>query len=463
MAATITDYQATDWATQTAPGTDEVTASITWLAGDYIVVVGGTETSSTTIATPTATGLTFQLLQSLLTASNCAVYVWVARAASNGSGAITADTGGSVNSAKGISAFVVHDSSGVGAFANIDGTTAKTISLSTTAADSAVICVLCDFNAVNDTTVDPTPATNGTVKLAMNSPGFYSAYVVQWTSQGAVATTSYGITNHTGTVDMSGIVLELRSVGVSHAIVDGTVGSGGTTSVSVPYPAVVQSGDTLVALVGNRPNANTPDDISGWNKVSATGGAGSEGAGTGTIRGTLYYKTADGTESGNLTVACTSGTSMFGRMFRFQKLPTYSWDIATVSGSDNSAGTSWSATAGSDPGITTNDILICGSINSEDTARAASEAVSATGVTFAAMSELQDSGITTGNDLGMIVSMHPATAGPSSAAPVFTMTMSGTNAANSAGVTWFFRLRANAPAGGASIQICDHHYKTMAA
>ena len=444
MPASIVDYQATDWSTQTASGVDEVTSSISWNAGDWIIAVGGTEVNTATIAVPTASGLTFQTVQSLATASNCGVYVFAARATSDGSGAITADTVSGSNLAKGIAAIVVRDSSGIGAVATIDGSTAKTITLGTTAPDSTVISVMCDFAAVNDTTVDPTPSTNGTVRLANNAPALFSAFVTTWTSQGAVASTAYGITNHTGTVDMSGIVLELRSAPASAAQTHGTVGSGGTTSVSVPYPAVVQAGDLLVAVVGNRPNANTPDDISGWTKVSATGGAGAEGAGTGTIRGTIFYKEASGSESGNLTVACTSGTSMFGRMFRFTKLRGHiGWSVAPVSGSDNSAGTSWSATAGSDPGFSADDLLLCCSINSEDTARAASEAVSATGVTFATMTELQDSGITTGNDLGMIVSLHPATAGPSSAAPVFTMTMSGTNSANSAGVTWFVRVRAN--------------------
>ena len=462
MPAAVVDYQNTSWAGQTASGVDEVTASLSWNAGDWICVVGATEDSGVTIATPTASGLTFELLGSTSGATNCNTYCWAARATSNGSGAITADTSSGGNHSKGIAALVVRDSSGVGNIATLTGSTAKTITLQTTATDSLVICVLGDYNAVNDTTVNPTPATNGTVRLAVNDSGIYSGYVVSWESQGAPASTAYGITDHTGTVDMSGVVLEFRSASTSYYGA-GTVGSGGTTSVSVPYPAIVQDGDLLVAVVGNRPNAQTPSDITDWTKVSTTGGAGSEGGGTGTIRGTVFYKEADGTESGNLTVACTSGTSMFGRMFRLTKLPTYTWAVATASGSDNSAGTAWSATAGSDPGIAAEDILLCCSINSEDTARTATGAVSATGVTFATGSELQDSGITTGNDLGIIVYRFPATAGPSSAAPVYTMTMTGTNAANSAGVTWFVRMRATAPAGGTDIPIFMHHYKTMAA
>lgn len=221
------------------------------------------------------------------------------------------------------------------------------------------------------------------------------------------------------------------------------VSAGGTTSITVAYPTITaaDAGKMLLCYVGNRPNANTPDDISGWIKGSATGGAGSEGAGTGTIRGTYFLKPCLGTESGTLSVTCTGGTSMFGRMFLLAS-QTGKMDVVAVSGSDNSAGTSWSATAGSNPGILTDDLIIAASINSEDTARAASEALSATGVTFYSGFEHQDSGITTGNDLGMIVWSQHVKSGASTAAPVYTMTMSGTNAANSAGVTWFFRVRA---------------------
>lgn len=221
----------------------------------------------------------------------------------------------------------------------------------------------------------------------------------------------------------------------------GTTGTGGTTTCNVPYPATPAKGDILVAVVGNRPNANTPDDIANWTKVTSTGGAGSEGAGTGTIRNTIYYKEALGTESGNLAVACTSGTSMFGRMFKYSKTTGKKWAVAVAHGPDNAAGTGWSATAASDPGLAAGDYLICASVNSEDTARAASEAVTATGCTFGSMAELQDSGVTTGNDLSIVVADFPVSTGPSSAAPVYTMTMSGTNSANSAGSTAFVRIR----------------------
>lgn len=221
----------------------------------------------------------------------------------------------------------------------------------------------------------------------------------------------------------------------------GTVGTGGTTTCNVPYPASIAAGMLLVAVVGNRPNANTPADISGWTKYTGTGGTGSEAADTGVVRATIYTKVADGTETGNLAVSCTGGTSMFGTMLRYSKDTGKNWAVAVAFGDDSSAGTSWSATAAGDPGLAAGDFLVCASICSVDTARAASEAVTATGCTFGTMTEKVDAGITTGNDLSMVVADFPVSTGPSSAAPVYTMTMSGTQSASSAGPTAFIRLR----------------------
>lgn len=228
----------------------------------------------------------------------------------------------------------------------------------------------------------------------------------------------------------------------------GTVGSGGTTSVTVAYPAGIVAGDLILMWVGNRPNAQTPADIAGWDKFSATGGTGAEGAGTGTTRGTLYVKKdadgryeAAGTETGSVTVTCTSGTSMFGRMVKYSKTTGKAWAVAHDTGNDSSAGAAGSWTCATNIGLSAGDMLAIFIINSEDTARAASEAVTATGCTFGSLTEIQDSGITTGNDLGMVICDFPVSTGPSSAAPVCTLTWSGTNSANSAGPARFVRIR----------------------
>lgn len=289
--------------------------------------------------------------------------------------------------------------------------------------------------AAQDTNITRTTGTNTRLRILMDTAS------ADPPSEGATL-------EYKKTTDSVHRKIEAAGGGAIATGTAGTVSSGGTTSISVAYPASPAKGDLILMFVANRPNANTPDDITGWDKVTTTGGAGSEGAGTGTVRETLYIKKdadgryeAAGTESGSVTVSCTSGSSMFGRMVKYSKTTGKQWNIATATGSDNSAGTSGSWTAGSDPGLAANDFLVLGVVNSEDTARAASEAVSATGCTFGTMTEIQDSGITTGNDLGLVIADFPVSTGPSSAAPVFTLTWSGTNSANSAGPGIFVRIR----------------------
>lgn len=198
--------------TYTDVTTNAETVSISWSAGDVIVVVGATEDDGRTLSTPTATGLTFSLIAEAGNASDTNVYAWSATAAGAGSGVTVSATTSGGDGARGITAFVYSGSDGIGASAEINGSTAKTIGLTRGGENSAVIVVLADWNQVGDVTVDPTPA-GGTQRVAVAASGRYDAFVFDWLDQGGAGTTSYGITNHTGTVDMSGIVVEVLGTG----------------------------------------------------------------------------------------------------------------------------------------------------------------------------------------------------------------------------------------------------------
>jgi len=209
-APTLVDYQQSDWTSQTAG--NEVTPTVTWQVGDLVLVFGSTEAgTSATLNTPTATGLSFSLVTSINTADSgdTAHYLWSATAGSNGSGAITATRGDAGTLARGIAAFVYRGSSGLGNTATLDNSANKTISLTRGYANSATAVVLGDWNAVNDTTVTSSPGS-GTQRVAQFVTDAATFFLFDWGDQGAAGTTSYGITNHTGTVDMSGIAVEVR-------------------------------------------------------------------------------------------------------------------------------------------------------------------------------------------------------------------------------------------------------------
>jgi hypothetical protein len=224
----------------------------------------------------------------------------------------------------------------------------------------------------------------------------------------------------------------------------GTVTTSGTTAPTVAYPAGIAAGNLLILAIANRPNASTPSTPSGWTAPAnntVTGGAGAEGAGTGVVRITVFVKEATGSEAGNLALAITSGTSCGAVIWRVSRGSGKSWLVALASGSDNSAGTGWSATFGSNPGVTSGDLVFVASAASEDTASFASQALAQTGVTYGAMTERTDTAITTGNDLRLVVTEHPISSGTSSAAATYTMTASGTGSTNTAGASVMIRLR----------------------
>lgn len=199
-----------------------VTGSLSWEAGDIVVVFGATADGGTTLGTPTATGLTFSSLATAGGSSNTQIYLWSATAGSSGSGAITSTANNQINRA-GIGAFVVHGSDGLGTPVTVTGSTAKTISVTRTQANSAVACLLADWNAVNDATTDPTPA-GGTERTEVpGDAATWAVYLYSWGDQGATGTTSYGVTNHTGTVKMSGIAVEIK----------GTTGGGTDTPIAI--------------------------------------------------------------------------------------------------------------------------------------------------------------------------------------------------------------------------------------
>lgn len=209
---TLSNFASSNWADSI--NGNEVTGTLTWSAGDFIVVVGVTENGSTLINTPTATGLSFSLITHLNNndGGNVGVYLWTATAASSGSSAITATNGDANVKARGIDAFAYSGSAGLGNTGSMIGDTPKVIPLTRANANSAVISVMGDWNAVNDTSVTSSPA-GGTVDTAVNAVNgveVLTSFVVDWGDQGAAGSDSYGITNHTGTVRMSGLAIEIK-------------------------------------------------------------------------------------------------------------------------------------------------------------------------------------------------------------------------------------------------------------
>lgn len=221
--------------------------------------------------------------------------------------------------------------------------------------------------------------------------------------------------------------------------------SAGTTSITVLAPTGIAAGNMLVICLSTRQAPTTP---SGWTLVGTqSGGSGADGADTGTVHATVYTKVSDGTET-DTAVAVSGGTGGGGRMIRYTKTNT-AWSASTASkGSDNTAGTDWSVTGDVDQGVTTGDFVVSCSATNNDLYTHVTPSISQTGVTFSSQAERIETPTTLGNDSTVYISEHVVSGGPSSAAPVYTMTASGTATDNPAGATVIVRLREEAAATG---------------
>jgi hypothetical protein len=232
------------------------------------------------------------------------------------------------------------------------------------------------------------------------------------------------------------------------AIAGSGVAAVGTTSLAIAYPATPASGDLLVIFICNKYPTNTPSQPSGFTTPANnqfSGGAGAAGADSGNVYVTTYTRISDGTETGSITVTVTGGNTCIGRMWRLSKAANKIWDIACAGGADNSAGTAWSVTAGSNPGVTAADLVLVASALNGNTDTATVEAITQTGVTFGTMTEEQDSGTNNGDDCSLWMTSHPVNSGTGSAAPVYTATVGGTGSATAAGASLFMRLREVTP------------------
>lgn len=165
-----------------------VSASITWQTGDVITVICVVEGTST-VAVPTATGLTFTSNQSNTAGSTCNGRVSTAVAASGSSGAVTTViTGGNQ---RGMGVWVDRGSDGVGASTE-QHTSTKTKALVPTDTHSAFRWTVADFNA--DTATGTLTPTATTTQESAQQAAHYTVYSGNLDDLASAASTNFGIT-----------------------------------------------------------------------------------------------------------------------------------------------------------------------------------------------------------------------------------------------------------------------------
>jgi len=224
----------------------------------------------------------------------------------------------------------------------------------------------------------------------------------------------------------------------------GAIGTGanGSTTVAPTYPTGITSGQYLVAVItSGATNSETPTAPDGtWTQL-ATGAStdGTYGVDTGPRRVTAFGRLADGTETGTVTFSITNGGTCRGTISRFSRSGTGTWQVTGQGANDSTSGTGVSMTFAS-MNWNTGDATLVAVGQRVDGATQSAQSLTASGVTFGALTNRATNAVTTGNDHRHVVDTFAAVTGTSNvdAAPTWAYTASA--AVSAGGVV--VRLRA---------------------
>ena len=240
--------------------------------------------------------------------------------------------------------------------------------------------------------------------------------------------------------------------------------AGATVAPVFVYPPAIQSGDLLRCVIGQKPATANGGGVTmptgswtlGASLLAAGGYATTLGADTGNTNLYVFYKEADGTETGNCSdIACTDQNVTWAVIERFSK-SSGTWDLAFTTGSQTAAG-DLSITLDADPGVTADDYIAIAVCIPTDIgtagARWDTETISQTGITFGTIYETTEVGSSNSNDIGGLIYRGRANSGTSSAAPAITANFTSGTTTNVRGPAIFMRMRASSsPTPPASTQ-----------
>jgi hypothetical protein len=218
-----------------------------------------------------------------------------------------------------------------------------------------------------------------------------------------------------------------------------------------------QAGDMMLLVVGGKPyNAGFGGSMApGWNTGLGPFTDGTVAAGTdiGSMQIRGWWKEHDGSEADPLVDEGSPTWNIMGALIMvFRKGAGEVWETpVAVGGGDSSAGTGFSVTAGSNPGVIAGDVCITAGAFRSDAATPCSNHLdpTQTGVAFTHTHDpATDPETTSGGDMGMCVT-RSTVSGTGTAAPVLAATL----AASHTGSAIFIRLRATTPAAPVELQI----------
>jgi hypothetical protein len=258
---TLVSSTSTVFNTTTSPKS----VTLTTQAGDYVVVVAGTENASELTNTPSGNGLTFTLLQSETGGSNvCESKVWVAQDSTGGTSWTLSATHSATSTHWGFTATVWRGSDGYGASAKntvTDGV-APSLDLTTTADNSAIVYGSFDWNAISGSSrtwrtinsYTPTSANGGEDSYALSS-GRYTEYTGHWLDVGSTGTKTTGL-SAPGGQKPSIVAVEIKGAGSSALTGEATL----SATASITATALVERfGGASLAVTASMAAAGAVD------------------------------------------------------------------------------------------------------------------------------------------------------------------------------------------------------------
>lgn len=221
----------------------------------------------------------------------------------------------------------------------------------------------------------------------------------------------------------------------------GTTGAQSTHTDAIT-PAVVGSAGQLAVLqvLSGHPSDPVPSTPSGWTLVgSASGGGGAFGASAGPRRLTYFARVLVGGDA-NPTTAIPSGSAgslIVGRIFSLSRTAGTGWRWAASFGDDQTSGTAFSVTGTTSLTWKAGDFAVLGYGVASNADSYTAEAVTATGITFGAVTEQADAAVTTGNGASVALATCSVSSGTGTQAPTITATL----ATASTGIAGVMRVR----------------------
>jgi hypothetical protein len=197
----------------------------------------------------------------------------------------------------------------------------------------------------------------------------------------------------------------------------------GTSSATLVPPGSSAAADMSVIFAVNKLSTNVPADPSGYTPIdSQIIGTGSDGAGTGPLRITAWFRILTAAAA-NVAISVPSGNALTAGGQIYRKSAGETWAIPTMrTGSDTTSGTGFSASMASQQGIQINDWVYSIGATSANSTNPSARVISIPGCT-STVAGINSGGTANGNDLFVWTDHDQITAGAQSGVGVTSGTL----------------------------------------